>query len=309
MNSIFKSNFIVTDDGVRIALHTRLPENKTPEYVLVISHGMAEHALRYERFARFLCEHGIGVYAHDQRGHGKTAASETDLGFLAEKDGFRRAVLDVRAVVQKCRSDFPQAKIVLFGHSFGSFVAQSYIEQFSEEIQSCILSGTAGPRPVLSFIGNRTAALVKRCRGAHYRSRFLDRASFSSYLNGIPDKDSRFAWLSRDKKEVQKYENDPLCGFLCTAGFFYDLTAGLCRIHRKKNIAQIKKDLPVLLFAGSADPVGSYTKTIRVLASLYRKNGMSSVSEKYYEGGRHEMLNEINYAAVQNDLLEWIVRQ
>ena len=301
-----KSDYIVMEDGARIAPHTWIPQNADIKYVVAISHGMAEYALRYERFARFLCENGIAVYAHDHRGHGQSAASEDDLGFLAEKDGFQRVVLDLRRIIQKCRGDFPAAKIILFGHSFGSFVAQSYMEQFSAEITGCILSGTAGPRLPLSIIGNRVAALVKTFKGARYRSKFLDKLSFSSYLDRIPEKDSPFAWLSRDKDEVKKYEADPLCGFLCTAGFFYDLTEGLSRTHRAKNICKIKSDLPVLLFAGTADPVGSYTKTIRALAAVYRKNGMSDITETYYDGGRHEMLNEVNYAEVQADILKWI---
>ncbi|WP_428771528.1 alpha/beta hydrolase [Treponema sp. HNW] len=301
-----KSDYIVMEDGARIALHTWIPEEKKIQYVLAVSHGMAEYALRYERFARFLCAHGIAVYAHDHRGHGQSAASKEELGFLAEKDGFQRVVLDLRRIIQKCRGDFSGAKIILFGHSFGSFVAQSYMEQFSAEIAGCILSGTAGPRLPLTVIGNRLAFLVKAFKGGRYRSKFLDKLSFSSYLDRIPEKNSPFAWLSRDKDEVKKYEADPLCGFLCTAGFFYDLTDGLSRTHRAKNIRKIRRDLPVLLFAGTADPVGSYTGTIRSLANAYRKNGMSDVTETYYEEGRHEMLNELNYADVYADVLAWI---
>ena len=72
---------------------------------------------------------------------------------------------------------------------------------------------------------------------------------------------------------------------------------------------RIPKKLPVLFFAGTGDPVGGYTKTIRALADRYRKNGMTDVSEIYYEGGRHEMLNETNCVQVQNDILEWIQKR
>ena len=307
-----KTVFIDTSasDGVQIALHMWLPAGSQAgspvKTAVVLSHGMAEHAMRYEGFARFLCENGIAFYAHDHRGHGQTAKNADELGFLAEKDGFQAVVLDLRSVVERCRSDLPNAKIILLGHSFGSFVAQSFIEQFGNEVDGCILSGTAGPRRLLSAAGNRMASLVKLFKGAHYRSKFLDRASFSSYLDKIPNAKSPFAWLSRDDEQVALYEKDPLCGFLCTAGFFYDLTAGLCRIHREKNMKRIPKTLPVLFFAGTGDPVGGYTKTIRALADRYRKNGMTDVSEIYYEGGRHEMLNETNSVQVQDDILEWI---
>ncbi len=74
-----KTVFIDTpaSDGVRIALHMWLPAGSQAgsqvKTAVVLSHGMAEHAMRYEGFARFLCENGIAFYAHDHRGHGQTA--------------------------------------------------------------------------------------------------------------------------------------------------------------------------------------------------------------------------------------------
>ena len=44
-----------------------------PEFVVVLSHGMAEHALRYEELASFICENGGAIVIEDHRGHGKTA--------------------------------------------------------------------------------------------------------------------------------------------------------------------------------------------------------------------------------------------
>ena len=140
-----KTVFIDTSasDGVQIALHMWLPAGSQAgspvKTAVVLSHGMAEHAMRYEGFARFLCENGIAFYAHDHRGHGQTAKNADELGFLAEKDGFQAVVLDLRSVVERCRSDLPNAKIILLGHSFGSFVAQSFIEQFGSEVDGCIL--------------------------------------------------------------------------------------------------------------------------------------------------------------------------
>mgnify|MGYP003320186835 CR=1 FL=1 len=51
------------------------------------------------------------------------------------------------------KKEYPGKKIFLLGHSFGSFVAQSFIEQYSTEINGCILCGTAGPRKALIASG------------------------------------------------------------------------------------------------------------------------------------------------------------
>lgn len=36
------------------------------------------------------------------------------------------------------------------------------------------------------------------------------------------------------------------------------------------------------------------------------KAGMRNISHKFYEGGRHEMLNELNRGQVRTNLLAWI---
>ena len=57
----------------------------------MVSHGMAEHGGRYVRLAEALCGAGYGVFALDQRGHGRTA-DEGTLGLFAEQDGWNKVV-------------------------------------------------------------------------------------------------------------------------------------------------------------------------------------------------------------------------
>ncbi len=297
------------DDSEEIELFSWKPKafmKKVPKYILCISHGMAEHALRYSDFANFMCKNDIVVFAHNHRGHGSLYQKKSELGVLSVKEGFNRVVHDLDAVITYAKKQYPGVRVILLGHSFGSFIAQSYIQDFGDEIFACILSGTAGPNSILTTLGELVANIVKKIKGSKHPSKFLDTLTFGSYNNKINNPYSEKAWLSRDNEVVQKYEDDSLCGFLCTAGFFSNLTHGLNQIHKNKNLRRVRKDLPVLLFAGTADPVGNYTKTIKTLAQLYRKHDVKSVSEKYYEGGRHEMLNEINKDEVYDDLLNWI---
>ena len=112
-------------DGKNVALHTFVPEGDV-KAVVQLSHGMAEHSMRYEQLGKFLCDNGIAFYAHDHRGHGETAESVEDLGFLAENDGFNRVVEDLATMIKKCKEDFPGKKVILLAHSFGSFVGQYF---------------------------------------------------------------------------------------------------------------------------------------------------------------------------------------
>ncbi len=306
MKEIRKSTeYVSMPDGERIALHSWLPEGQISKIVQV-SHGMVEYARRYDHFGDFLCRNGIGMYAHDHRGHGETALTADRLGFLSEKDGFQTVVEDLREIIKHVKRKHPVCKIILFGHSFGSFISQSYIEQYGSEIDACILSGTAGPRPLLVCAAKCMAFIIKTLKGAVYRSQFMNKLAFGSYNRRVPNPKSKNAWLTRDEAIVEEYDSNIYTTFTPTIGFFYDLFSGLCRIHAKREIDAIPKDMPLFLFAGEEDPVGDYGKTVGELYRLYRSVGICDVSFKLYPNGRHEMLNELNRQEVMADILEWI---
>ena len=101
------------------------------ESVVVLSHGMAEHAARYARFAEFLAKNKIALIAEDHRGHGKTGLkAQTDgtgmPGFLADKDGFNLVTEDIHEEILYAKKIFPGKKIFLLGHSFGSFISRHF---------------------------------------------------------------------------------------------------------------------------------------------------------------------------------------
>ena len=296
--------FMTMDDGKQIALHKWIPEGKI-NIIMQISHGMAEYALRYDRFANFLGSFGIAVYAHDHRGHGQTAKNDDELGFIAKKNGFNRVVEDLHFMIRKCKTDFPDAKCILFGHSFGSFVTQAFIERYGSELDGCILCGTAGPNLAVAKVGKTLAAIISFFKGVHYRSKFLDTLSFGVYNKKIRGVKTNFDWLSRDKTEVKKYIDSKYCGFLCTASFFYDITYGLCVIHTKKAMTCIPHNLPVFFIDGTCDPVGNYTKSVLKLIKIYKHIGVKNITYKFYPEARHELLNEINRDEVMGDILKW----
>jgi alpha-beta hydrolase superfamily lysophospholipase len=296
---------LAMSDGEKIVLHRWIPDGEV-RGVVQICHGMAEYALRYAHFAEALVHEGFAVYAHDLRGHGETAKDREDLGYLADHDGFQRVVLDLRECITHLKSDFPAKKVVLFGHSFGSFISQSFIEQFGGEIDACILSGTSGPMGVLAEIARILASLVMLCKGKRHRSGLLQVLAFGSYTKRIKEPATPVDWISSDPVEVKKYFDDPYCGFLTTTSFFHDMFTGLCRVHTKAAFASIPKTLPILLVSGEEDPVGGYGKTVSALDGIYHTLGIQDVSLKLYPGGRHEMLSEVNKEQVIIDLLVWI---
>ena len=303
--------FQTMSDGIEVAVTRWIPSGVV-KGIVQLSHGMVEHVLRYDRIGSILAENGWILSAHDHRGHGRTAerAEQREngmFGFLAKKDGFERVTDDVREVIQKAKADYPGKKVVLLGHSFGSFVAQSFIETYADYIDGCILCGTAGPRFPLVLWGSAVVVhLVAFFRGKKSHSPFLRKMAFGSYVKHIPDAVHGQEWLSRDEEAVQLYIGDKWCGFNPTSSFYCDLVHGLRKIHKGTNIKKIPRDIPLLIIYGSEDPVSNYGKTVQQLYSAYRKNGMVNITIKEYAGARHELFNEINKTEIETDMLMWL---
>lgn len=294
-------------DGNVNALNEWLPENFNA--VVVVSHGMQEHSLRYARFADFLGANGLALLAGDHRGHGRTALRTGGAGalsFLAEEDGFNRVTEDLHEVSLYARQRFKGKRLFLFGHSFGSFVALNLLETRGSLVDKAVLCGSAGPRRVLLQLAKAAGLLAKKFCGARTKSKLMNALTFGSYTSKIPGAKTAFDWLSRDAGEVAKYLQDPLCGVAASNGFLCDLFGGLSQIHKKANLAKIPKELPVLLISGTADPVGSYGRTVKKLHHELKKLGMKDVGLKLYEGARHELLNETNRQEVMQDVLKFL---
>lgn len=297
--------YLNAGDGVRVAVHTWFPDSK-PSAVIQISHGMAEYAMRYDRFAEEAIRSGYAVFAADHRGHGETAGSLDKLGYLADSNGFDRVVEDQYEITQDIRKKYPSTPVILFGHSFGSFIAQRYIEKHGEDVSACILTGTTGPNPALVGGGKLAADLVALFNGRKKPSILLTKLSFGSYNKAFPDAKSPNSWLTRDAEEVDKYDASPWSGFTCTAGFYQDLMAGLSLIHTPGALSGLPLNLPVLIASGSEDPVSDSGRTVKILADMYRGIGIKNVKLVLYPGARHEILNETNRDEVTKDILEWI---
>lgn len=300
------SSFSLTaSDDTPVVVHVWLP-GTAPSGVLLISHGMAEYAMRYDRFAEAATARGYAVYANDHRGHGETARSLSNLGYLADGDGFARVMEDVHEVALEIGLRHPGLPVILLGHSFGSFIAQLFIETYGNLLKGCVLSGTKGPDPLVTVSGFCMASAVAACIGRRKPSPFLMQLSFGTNNSRVKNPESPSSWLSRDVAEVEKYDASPWAGFICAAGLYQDLTRGLMKIHRPKMITSIPRELPVFFVCGSEDPVGGYAKSVRRLAELYSEAGIKDVALKVYDGARHELLNEINRDEVTADLLDWM---
>lgn len=281
-------------------------EEITPKAVVQIAHGMSETADRYEYFAKRLTKNGYIVYINDHRGHGKTAKHLDNVGYLAEKDGFKCLVEDMNTLTNIIKNENKDLPIYLFGHSMGSFASQRYIMEYGRNLEGLILSGSNGKHGFILNLADIVISNEIKRYGRKYRSKKLDNLIFGGNNRKFKPSRTEFDWLSRDNDEVDKYINNPFCGVLFTTGFFYDFVQGLKEIERKDNLKKVPTDLPIYIMSGDKDPIGKNGKGVLKLKDRYIDLGVKDVSCKLYDGGRHEMLNEINKDEVIENILAWI---
>ena len=309
---MMKSFMMKMDDGYELCINRWSPDSEEEiKGVIQLHHGLAEHSLRYDRFGSVLAEQGYVLNAYDMRGHGRSAENADKngtgmFGKLADKNGFDRAVLDLKAVIDNLKQDYPGKKTILLGHSFGSFVSQGYIEEYGSTLDGCILCGTAGPRPALVAAGYLATHLVTFFTGKNKCLPFLDNLAFGSYNEKVNPVRTKYDWLSKNELNVDMYIMDNWCGFPLTNSFFCSMMEGLSKIHKAGNMKKIPATLPIFFIYGGDDPVGSYGKTIKKLYSIYEANGVKKLDIKEYVGDRHEILNENDKEQVENDIIEWV---
>ncbi len=300
-------------DGTEVNVMRWIPDGEI-KGLIQISHGMAEHCMRYDRLGSIFAENGFVVSAHDHRGHGKTAhkaksEGNGDFGYLADKNGFDKVESDLEEVILNLKADYPQKKIFLVGHSFGSMISQYFMEKNGDLVDGVVLSGTAGPRQVQTRFAKFVFSLNALLFGKRHKASMDSLLTFGSYNKGIkPRSKSKYDWLSRNQLNVQMYDSDKWCGFTPSAEFFCELVGGLCKIHSAKSMRQIPQTLPVYMTYGSRDPVGGYGKTIKKLCNTYISNGMADVSIKEWPEDRHEIFNEVDADTVIADTMDWINR-
>lgn len=281
-----------------------LPEGEV-KAVVQIAHGMAEHLERYEKFAQFLTDNGVALYINDHLGHGKSVKNDDELGYFGASDGWKNFIEDCHKLTEIAKKENEGKPYVFFGHSMGSFVARAYAFKYSEDIDAAVFCGTSGANPLAS-VGKVLAGLIAKVKGDHHRSKLIDKMSFGAY-NNKTEKRTAFDWLSVDKKNIDDYLADPYCGFLFTATGSKDLISLLSFVSDKSWYEGFNKSLPVLLIAGSEDPVGQYGKGVREVADKLKSAGVKSVDMKLYDGYRHEILNEPDlFPEVAGDVLSFI---
>ena len=287
------------------AYYLYLPKNGEIRGVVQFVHGMCEYLTRYEHFAEFLCSMGFAMAGHDHIGHGKSVNSSDELGFFAEKDGWRYLVKDTVRLTAMMKKRFEGKPFFIIGHSMGSLVLRTVMGKYSGIYDGAVIMDTIsigfGADAVLALI--ETISAVK---GKRSRSKLLDDMMFGMSNARVEEPLTRYDWICTDRAVVDAYAEDPECTFIFTNQAMYDLVMLVKYVSAPDWSAKIEKDLPVLVLAGAEDPVGSYGKYPRELFECLVHSEVRDAEFKLYDNMRHEILNEKEKEEVFSDIAEWL---
>ncbi len=272
-------------------------EVENPKAVAQISHGMCEHAGRYDEMARKLNAAGYIVFADDHRAHGKT---ETDENRGRHKgDIFDRTLRDLVCFnhILTLRYHLPT---VFVGHSYGSFLGQAFLES---ETEACAvaLTGTACMNGKQAGLG---LLLPLELVAKNWRPSFVNKASNLLFSFKYKGDKGPAQWVMSDPERRREYLDDPLTDIAVSINFDWSMLKSFGRLYTDKNLEKIKKDIPVGIFSGEDDPIGGHKSSGAVkLARVYKKHGLQNVSLRTYPKARHELFNEYCREEFYRDLI------
>ncbi|MGZ0712512.1 alpha/beta fold hydrolase (plasmid) [Coraliomargarita sp. W4R53] len=258
------------------------PAATTPRAVVQLLHGVGEHAGRYHAIIETLVAGGYTVYASDHRGHGRTGMKQyrgdaSKLGRLGP-GGMPATLAGMWQFTQLIRDENPALPLVIFGHSWGSFLAQMLVNLHPEAYDGLVLSGSALRTPT-------------SLNGGDLNARWKTPEAMGT------------EWLSSDLRVGQDFLDDPLTTPTPLLKLFGLVDAARLYGRPRKDLGY---NIPALLMVGRDDSVGG-PKSVHKLAAAYRdRSKLTDVTTLVYPDARHEIFNEFSQDHVRDDLLAWL---
>lgn len=290
---------ILATDGFTLSANFYI--NEDAKAVIQIIHGMAEHKMRYDDFAKALASAGFSVVVSDMRGHGKSVNTKKDLGYFSNKNGHKLLVDDQYIINQAIHKKFPGKPIYMFAHSMGTLIARNYIQTHDDTISKLVLSGAPnyikGVKMACTF--SKIITYFSKPKAHNSLIRAFATSATSKHETEPND------WISYNQENILAYNRDPLCGFDFTnTGYIalYELVYGL---HQYKAYQCKNPNLKILFLSGMDDPVTGGELGLSDSLDTLISVGYSKIKSKVYTHMKHEILHENHKDEVIQDILRF----
>ncbi len=268
----------VASDGDNLAIQDwPLDPGQRLRGVVLLVHGLGEHAGRYDELARQLNSWGFAVRGYDQYGHGESG------GVRGGLPSDSRLVDDLADVLSSTRARMQRGTpLILLGHSMGGLVAARLVAQGQAPVDGLVLSSPALDAGLSAW--RRLLVNVLPAIAPNLRVR-----------NGL---DPRM--ISHDPRVVQAYQNDRL---------IHDrISARLARFIVDGGAATVQQapgwHVPTLLMYAGDDKLVSP----RGSRAFARAAPARVVTAHCFEQHYHEIFNELDREPVYAMLRQWLDR-
>ena len=261
--------------------------HENPRGIFYIHHGMAEHIDRYDQFALKLNSFGFHVIGHNHLGHGNNKANGE--GIFAKSKGWTKVCNEACIVADHFYSLYPNIPAYVFGHSMGAFITISSLRRI-KNLKGIFLTGTFLPSKGQLYFMKILLYLEKTILRINENSK-VHKITFRTLNSVFKNPRTDFDWLAKDIEVVDKYIDDPNCGFNCSNSLWLDFVYGSEKVLRDDTFLNLSNDIKVFLAGGAEDPCivngsgidGLYNHLCRRFNNVYIKK---------FAGMRHEIQNE-----------------
>lgn len=280
--------------------HLSIFEAHNATATLLIVHGMAEHRVRYDAFAKYLSQNNINVYTMDLRGHNESLEDNT----LGYSKGYPLQIDDIEGIIQTIKSKH-NTPFILMGHSMGSLLVRSYLKKYKDaQLDGLIVMGS--PYKPIGLKALQVGLTLPAKLTPKKQSPFIAGIMNKMYNADIKDKLTDMDWLSFDTNNVKNYMEDPLCGFPFTYGGYLDLFHLIDNTYDSK-WSHHASYLPIYFVAGIYDPCVDFKHDgFNKAMDHLKRNGYENITSTLYENSRHEILNDRDQDRVYQNLMTFI---
>jgi len=269
---------------------------------LHILHGMAEHCLRYDDFAKYLCHQGFVVWSHDHRQHGYSIGHH-EVGFFDRTDTWDAIIEDVGMVQRAFTKLYDDQPMFMLGHSMGSLILRSYLQSHQTHLMGAIVMGspiTSKPLGKLGVLLSRFLEYIKPNQPNH----LLNYLSVGIHNKTINNPKTPFDWICSDAGTIKLYSEDPLCGYNYTPSFYETLSRGSLEANNSMLMRGFPK-IKTLFISGEEDSAGNMGEGVKKLSENYRNLGIDH-DFVLMPSMRHEILNEKNRNKTYEIIVDWL---
>lgn len=248
-----------------------------PVGVILLIHGVGEHAGRYDTPASWMQERNFSVISMDLPGHGKSPGPR---GHAAPRTVILQKIDDL---ITLASARYPDKPLFLYGHSMGGNIA---LDHRKRGLQRTSLCGYVISAPWLELVHPPSTSLVLAAR---ILSRLLPGLGIRT--GNVPGQ------MSRQQVEVNRYDRDPLIHGKISVQTAVDCTDAALRLLAGPD----DSNSPVLLMHGTGDTICSMEGSKKLCAMAGTKGTLI-----LWDGSYHEIHHEENGKDVIQTALDWM---